>query len=366
MSGNKKLKIGQFLIKRNTRLSEMNSKENLEVFGVSNIEGITKTQHKKSENLSKYIVINEKDLAYNPYRINVGSVGLVPSGVEGLVSPAYVVFGTKHEELLPEILFTFLKSKQGLFEIKKNAKGTVRQALRFDDLCKIEMGIPEIEDQKNIVNKWKEIEKKYIGLKNIVGKQKIYITKLRQSILNDYLLKAPKTVVLNDLCDFEKGSSPIQKTQAGQYPLVTTGNERKSSDAFQFDTKAVCIPLVSSTGHGSKSLNYIHYQEGKFALGSILVALTAKNIKIINMKFLHHFLFLNKDNLIVSLMKGMANVTVPIGELKKIKIPLPDINEQEKFETIMKKLDELENNIGNNEKNADLLMQAILQETCGN
>jgi restriction endonuclease S subunit len=62
-------------------------------------------------------------------------------------------------------------------------------------------------------------------------------------------------------------------------------------------------------------------------------------------------------------MKRLSNVTVPIGELKKIKIPLPDIKEQEKFETIMKKLDELENNIGNNEKNADLLMQAILQET---
>ena len=357
-----KMKIGQFLIKRNTRLDEINTKQNLAVFGVSNVEGITKTQHKKSDNLAKYILVKERDLAYNPYRINVGSIGLVSNGVEGLVSPAYVVFGTKQEELLPEILFTFLKSKQGLFEIKKNAKGTVRQALRFDDLCKIEMDIPEIDDQRKIVNKWKEIEKEYIGFKDVIEKQKLQIVKLRQGILKSCLLKAPKVVELCDLCDFEKGNSPIQKTRSGQYPLVTTGNERKSSTDFQFDTKAVCIPLVSSTGHGSKSLNYIHYQEGKFALGTILVALTAKKTENINMKFLHHFLFLNKDNLIVSLMKGMANVTVPIGELKKINVLLPDIKEQEKFEILMNRIDELEKNILEDEKKVDLLMQTVLQE----
>jgi len=80
------------------------------------------------------------------------------------------------------------------------------------------------------------------------------------------------------------------------------------------------------------------------------------------MKFLHHYLFLNKDELIVSLMKGMANVTVPIGELKKIKIPLPSIEKQNEFENVMKKLDQLENNINDDEKKADLLMQSILHD----
>ena len=80
------------------------------------------------------------------------------------------------------------------------------------------------------------------------------------------------------------------------------------------------------------------------------------------MKFLHHFLFLNKDNLIVSLMKGMANVTVPIGELKKINVLLPDIKEQEKFEILMNRIDELEKNILEDEKKVDLLMQTVLQE----
>lgn len=250
--------------------------------------------------------------------------------------------------------------------VKKTATGTSKLSINKGNFGNYKIPYFPIDEQVKNKKKFLSIDySKNQLLENIIN-ERISIEKLRKSILNDVINRVSNSVLLNDLCNFEKGISPIQKTQTGQYPLVTTGNERKSSDIFQFDTKAVCIPLVSSTGHGSKSLNYIHYQDGKFALGTILVALTAKDPEIINMKFLHHFLFINKDNLIVSLMKGMANVTVPIGELKKIKIPLPSIKDQEKFEVIMRKLDELENNINNNQKNADLLMQSILQETCGN
>ena len=212
----------------------------------------------------------------------------------------------------------------------------------------------------------KKLQRKQTLAVEMINKSKAekeILNNLRRSILQDYLNNSSSSKKLDELCNFEKGSSPIQKTKPGLYPLITTGGEQKSSDTFQFDTKAVCIPLVSSTGHGSKSLNYIHYQEGKFALGSILVALTAKDPNIINMKVLHHYLFLNKDDLVVSLMKGMANVTVPIGEIKKICIPIPDINKQNDFDAIMKKFDKIGENIDNNGKNAELLTKAILRVT---
>ena len=65
---------------------------------------------------------------------------------------------------------------------------------------------------------------------------------------------------IGELCTITKGSTSIMKAVPGPYPLVTTGPERKSSIDYDFDDEAVCIPLVSSTGHGHKSLNYIHYQ----------------------------------------------------------------------------------------------------------
>ena len=79
---------------------------------------------------------------------------------------------------------------------------------------------------------------------------------------------------LGECCNLEKGVTPIQKATPGEYPFVVTTSERKASDSYQFDAPAVCIPLVSSRGHGVACLNQLYYQEGKFALGNILCGVT--------------------------------------------------------------------------------------------
>lgn len=49
---------------------------------------------------------------------------------------------------------------------------------------------------------------------------------------------------LDECCSLEKGSTPIQKAVPGEYPLVVTTAERKSSNSYQFEKPSVCIPLV--------------------------------------------------------------------------------------------------------------------------
>ncbi len=173
-----------FLEKKSIRAEALDDYELLEVLGVSNKVGITTTDHKKSKDLSKYQLVEEGDFAYNPYRINVGSIGLVPDGVRGLVSPAYVVFKT-NGDLLSELLFDFLKSNEGLFQIGKYARGTVRKALRFEDLCKIEMSVPTINRQKSILKKKESVEIEVGDLKTELTHQETLLKKLRQQILQE-------------------------------------------------------------------------------------------------------------------------------------------------------------------------------------
>jgi type I restriction enzyme S subunit len=136
---------------------------------------------------------------------------------------------------------------------------------------------------------------------------------------------------LGELCTITKGITGIQKAIPGQYPLVVTAEERKSHNEYQFNDEAVIVPLVSGTGHGHASINRIHFQTGKFALGSILCAIIPKDKNVLNAEYLFRFLNLNKDNELVARMKGMANVTLPIKEIAKIEIPLPSVAEQIKF-----------------------------------
>ncbi len=121
-----------------------------------------------------------------------------------------------------------------------------------------------------------------------------------------------RTITLGDACSIEKGTTGLAKATPGKYPLVATGAERRTCSEYQFDTEAVCIPLVSSTGHGKKTLNYVHFESGKFALGTILAAVIPKDPEGLSACYLHLYLSYFKDTVLVPLMKGAANVSLPI------------------------------------------------------
>ncbi len=171
---------------------------------------------------------------------------------------------------------------------------------------------------------------------------------------------------IKELCRIEKGAIGITKAKPGPYPLVTLAEERKEHNDYQFDTKAVIIPLVSSTGHGHASIKRIHYQEGKFTVGTILCAVVPNNESELHPLFLYHYLDVFKEQLLVPLMRGMANVTLPMRSLGDLEIPVPPIDDQlvwiEKFKSVNHKETKLLNALSNQQTLLKQLRQAILQE----
>lgn len=90
-----------------------------------------------SEDISSYKLVPPGCFAYNPARINVGSIALNDTSKTGAVSPMYVVFKINDTRLQPSSLLAFLKSPQALYHIKRLSHGTVRQQLRFKDLKRL-------------------------------------------------------------------------------------------------------------------------------------------------------------------------------------------------------------------------------------
>lgn len=174
------------------------------------------------------------------------------------------------------------------------------------------------------------------------------------------------TQKLGDICRIEKGRTGIASAAPGEYPLVVTAEERKTCNTYQFDCEAVCIPLVSSSGHGKKSLKNVHYQSGKFALGSILCAVIPKNPQEVNARYLHQYLQFYKDTLLVPLMKGAANVSLSMRDIANVEIPLPDFKAQtelaEMFAAMQAKQKELNAEFEKQTEYAKRLRQNILQE----
>jgi type I restriction enzyme M protein len=175
--------------------------------------------------------------------------------------------------------------------------------------------------------------------------------------IDDYEIKT-----IGQLCEVSKGNTGIKKSVEGEYPLVATSEERGSHNSYQFDGEAVCIPLVSSSGHGHASLKRVHYQRGKFALGSILAAATPRKDSGLSAKYLYYYLNNFKDVLLVPLMKGMANVSLSVAKIQIVKVIVPSIERQAELIYLMEKCENLREILNKSTKDADDMIKSILNE----
>ena len=105
-----------------------------------------------SEANDDYKVVGVKSLAYNPSRANTGSLCINLTGRPLAVSKMYVTFRVSDERFLPEYVFLCLKSREGLRAIVDRSFGSVRQTLRFADLCTIAIPVIPLEEQRRIVD----------------------------------------------------------------------------------------------------------------------------------------------------------------------------------------------------------------------
>jgi restriction endonuclease S subunit len=149
-------------------------------------------------------------------------------------------------------------------------------------------------------------------------------------------------VELGAIATIEKGKTGIKDAVPGVYPLVVTAEGRLTTDHFDFEGPAVIIPLVSSTGHGDASLKRIHYQDGKYAVGSILCAVQSRFPEVVHPRYLYEYLSTFKEELLVSRMSGTANVSLTVGKIAEVPVPLITYEAQEKLDRLMSLCDALE------------------------
>ena len=173
------VRLGVFIEEVTTR-NKSNSCEN--VLSVSNKMGFIKQSEQfedrtvASENKSNYKVVTEGCFAYNPARINVGSIALLSTYKIGIISPMYVCFKAK-SALDSEYLNFYYQSGFFYKELQKKLEGSVRQCLTYENMSEILIPYVGIEKQKAIataLNKFATVianEEKYL---KSLQKQKSY------------------------------------------------------------------------------------------------------------------------------------------------------------------------------------------------
>ena len=135
------------------------------------------TKQVYSKDISKYILVRKNNFAYNPARVNIGSLGRNEYDFDGCVSPVYVVFEVIEE--YENFFDLFRRQKTFINSVISLAIGGVRQSLSYNDFSYIKLVVPP----KNVIEKFNDI---YAELDKLIKTKKIENNRLAS--LRDTLL----------------------------------------------------------------------------------------------------------------------------------------------------------------------------------
>lgn len=101
--------------------------------------------------IERYKLVHPKGFAYNPMRLNIGSIAMSPFATDVLVSPDYVVFECDESRLLPGYLNHLRFSRHWTNYFESAGNGSVRVRIYYDDLGAFAFNLPPLDEQRRIV-----------------------------------------------------------------------------------------------------------------------------------------------------------------------------------------------------------------------
>jgi restriction endonuclease S subunit len=240
--------------------------DTFKILGVNNTDGIFHAYDALGKEIKQpYKKVSADDFAYNPYRINVGSIGKVPPEHDGaFISPAYVVFSIDKKIILPELFWFILKSDFFNQTLRAATAGSVRMNLTYPLLETLKIPIPPLPVQQEIVN--------YLeSYKNFIANTDLRIAEINKEtnkrFLTDLGLPLPKTAIppkffASNWKEFNRWSVSYNQTilsmidlTKGRYPVVELGS---ILEMIQYGTSE----KANTTGKGTPVLRMNNIKDG--------------------------------------------------------------------------------------------------------
>ena len=153
-----KAKLGDYINEYSVRNK---AGEDIPVYSVTNTQGFCQDYFGKevaSKDKSTYKIVPKGCFAYNPSRINVGSVDWQRFEERVIVSPLYNVFSVA-PQLDQQYLYYYLKSDFALQRIRAVATGSVRDNLKLAMLYEFPIELPDIDQQRDLASRLDRIKR---------------------------------------------------------------------------------------------------------------------------------------------------------------------------------------------------------------
>lgn len=344
------------------------------ILGVSNEIGVFINEKKKGSEINQsYYRVKKNHFCYNPYRINVGSIGLNLFDYENqIISGAYNVFGVKENELDPKFLLALFKTNGFLGYVKELATGGVRMDFKLDYLKNWKIPLPPLEVQQQIVEQIEKQKAIIDGADKILESWEVDFDRFKEypakNIL-DFAELNPSVELSNFTDDDEVSFVPMEAIDEIEGKIKTKITKKlkevrkgytpfkegdvlfaKITPCMENGKSAVAQDLVNSIGFGTTELHIIRCHPNKATPKFIFYIIRTK-----------HFRGLAKE----TMTGASGHKRVPESFLLNFKFPLPPLEVQKQIvEELDKEMEALEK-VKLLKQKAKKRIEKILEEVWG-
>lgn len=336
---------------------------------------------------TSYRVVSRGQFAYNPARINVGSIGVLKDREKVIVSSLYVCFSVR-QEVDSSFLEYWFHTLDFYKEIIRNTEGSVREYLFYENFANIKIALPSLAEQKRIAEILGGCDRGIALKKELIAEKKRQKKALMQKLLNpDSGFRLPgfsgewRKTTIGEIGTFAKGKG-IQNSQCQKsgLPCVKYGDiymkynvcfdaakSFTTSDVFNSSLQVTSgVLLFTCSGEDSREIGKCTLYTGERPIvvgGDIIVMYPHESLSPAFLAYQQY-----SDDLIRqknAFGKGNSIVHIHLPEISSLKIALPPTRqEQQAIADILsaadREIDLLEQELAQQQQKKKSLMELLL------
>ncbi len=265
--------------------------------------------------LSNYKIVRTGQFAYGPVTSRNGEkISIAYLDEEDcIISSSYTVFEVENkEELAPEYLMLWFSRPEFDRYARYKSHGSVREIFDWNELCMVELPVPDIEKQRNIVKAYKTITDR-IALKQKINDN---LEAQAEAIYNEMIANNSTNGTMSTLGEISTIKTGKLNSEAavinGIYPFFTCSQETYRTNTFSFDQEAVLL-----AGNNASAIYPLKIYCGKFDVYQRTYVISSNN-RFVSNKQLY---FVLKQQL--NEFKGISSGTTTKFLTMKILTPIP-------------------------------------------
>ncbi len=275
--------------------------------------------------------------------------------------------------LLPRFLYYFCKK----FDFERLNKAVTIPSLTKSDLLKIEIDLPNLKQQQDVVDRLVKVER-IIALRKQELRFLDDLIKARFVELFGDMTENPngwEAISLGKVCDVRDGTHDSPKYFTEGYPLVTSKNVtsgkidfadcsliceedyNKINERSKVDYGDILMPMIGTVGKP-----VIVDVEAEFAIKNVALIKFYEDSKVTNI-FVKALLQSDYfDRTVISKIRGGTQKFIALGDIRKLEICLPPMETQKQFTVFVKQVDKSKVTIQKSLEQTQLLFDSLMQE----